>query len=540
MKKTQSYSEQWPDFQWLVESLQEPSLYQHHPKKIQLVQTHGSLVIIAKPYVYKLKKPVDFGFLNYSTLAFRRLNLERELQFNQALAPEVYQEVKPLYLQGERLSWTDGDLLEWVLVMRYLPRKWFLDRRIERGDVDFKDMDRVISLLADFYSLPETQSVRKGTVAYLRTAIRNNFLFTKPFIDDLVPSHVHAALQRSALQGFKRLRGVLAKRMERHWRWCHGDLHLDHIHVTPKRVRIYDCIEFNDGLRWIDMANDLAFMAMDLDFYGRSDLARHLLRRGARVLRDTTMHQVVDFYKTYRALVRAKVESLQVYDSDSERSGKGNLEKRKRAVSYFRLALDYTLTGRHPTVFVVMGNIGTGKSTIAEKLADCLGCDHINSDRVRKELAGMIPTRRSNDEQRKRLYQPSMTKKTYAALCHRALACVMEDRSVVLDATFGQPVYRKPLVSACEKNGIEMRWIELTASDGVIKRRLKTRDHAPNVVSDALSEDFSTLARNYDSPVDSELEAILRVRSTGQVETVLKRLLDGLIDLQMDQVLASK
>ena len=529
-----------PDFDWLLDALNHPSIYPHHPKRIQMIQTHGSLVIIAKPYVYKIKKPVDFGFLNYSTLELRKLNLDRELRFNQKLAPGVYLKVRPLFRRKGRLSWADGDLMEWVLVMRYLPQKWFLDRRIQRGDIAVADMDRVISLLTDFYSQPETRSARKGSVAYLRTAIRNNFRFTKPFINDLVPSYVHASLQRHARLGFQRLKDILDERMRQCWRWCHGDLHLDHIHVTPEQIRIYDCIEFNDGLRWIDLANDLAFLAMDLDFYGRTDLARYLLTHAAQTLKDSTMHQVVDFYKTYRALVRAKVESLQVYDSGSRKSGKGHPEKRQRAASYFRLALDYAVTGRRPMILVVMGNIATGKSTLARKLADSLGCEAVNSDHVRKELVGISPTHRSSSGEKKRLYQPSVTKKTYAALRDHALACVQEDRSVVVDATFGQAAQRKSFASACAKKRIEVRWVELTASDALIRRRLKIRDSEPDVVSDARFEDFSILAGKYDAPGDSEMEKILRIPSTGRGDTVLKRVLDGLIDLQMDQVLASK
>lgn len=540
MTKAKPSSKKLPDFQWLLARLQDPSFYPHHSGKTQVIQTHGSLVIIAKPYVYKIKKNVDFGFLDYSTLSLRRLNLERELRYNQKLAPDVYLDLIPLYCHGDRLSWTHGDLVEWVLVMRYLQPRWFLDRRIQKGDITIADMYRVISLLNDFYSQPETQSARKGTVSYLRTAIRNNFRFTKPFVNDLVPACVHASLRRHARLGFERLGGILTERMRRCWRWCHGDLHLDHIHVTPEAIRIYDCIEFNDGLRWIDLANDLGFLAMDLDFYGRSDLARHLLRRSSALMGDATMHQVVDFYKTYRAMVRAKVESLQVYDSGSDQSGKGNLLKRKRAVSYFQLALDYAVTGRHPVVIVILGNIGTGKSTIAAGLADCLGCDHINSDRVRKELLGMTPTHRSDKEERKRLYQSSMTKKTYAALRDRAIACVLSDRSVVLDATFGQEAVRKALASAFARKQVEVIWIELTASDALIRRRLKGRDSEQQVVSDARLQDFSTLAARYASPGDAELNNLVRVQSTGRVDTVMKRVLDELIDRRMDQVLASK
>ena len=529
-----------PDLDGLLKALGNSSFYPHRPKRIKLVQTHGSLLVIAKPYVYKIKKPVDFGFLNYSTLDLRKFNLERELSFNQKLASGVYLEVRPLYRRKGRLSWADGDLVEWVLVMRYLPQKWFLDSRIQRGDIATSDLDRVLSLLTDFYSQPETRSARNGSVAYLRTAIRNNFRFTKPFINDLVPSYVHASLQRHARLGFQRLKEILDERMRRCWRWCHGDLHLDHIHVTPEQIRIYDCIEFNDGLRWIDTANDLAFLAMDLDFYGRTDLARYLLTHAAQILKDSTMHQVVDFYRTYRALVRAKVESLQVYDSDSKKSGKGNLEKRQRATSYFRLALDYAVTGRRPMILVIMGNIATGKSTLARKLADSLGCAAVNSDHVRKELVGVAPTHRSSSKEKKRLYQPTMTKKTYAALRDQALACVEEDQSVVVDATFGQVAQRKTFAKACAKKQIEVRWVELTASDALIRRRLKIRDSEPDVVSDARFEDFSILARKYDSPGDSEMEKILRIPSTGRGDAVLKRVLDGLIDLQMDQVLASK
>lgn len=528
------------DFQWLQHHLRNRSFYPHHPKKLQFVQTHGSLVVIAKPYVYKIKKPVDFGFMDYSTLALRKLNLDRELSYNEQLAPGVYLEVKPLYVNSGKLSWTDGELVEWVLVMRYLPHKWFLDQRIQRGDIDSRHIDQIGQILSKFYSQPVNQSSNKGSIAYLRTAIRNNFRFTKPFADDLVPGFVHASLRHHAQLGFLKLRGILNNRMQHAWRWCHGDLHLDHIHVKPKAIRIYDCIEFNDGLRWIDMANDLAFLAMDLDYYRRSDLARHLIRKASSQLNDATMPQVVDFYKTYRAMVRAKVESLQVYSSGAAEKDIENNEKRRRAESYFRLALDYAVTGRCPLVIVVMGRIGTGKSTVAKKLSECLGCAHINSDEVRKTLAGIPLTQQTDRAQRRTLYASSMTRKVYASMRQMAMDAVDRDQSVVLDATYRTAAERRRLKQVCKKEGISIRWVEMIASDATIKRRLKQRDREMDVISDARLSDFETLTRKYVSPKSGESASMLSISSHGQLDATLKRVLIGLIDQQMDHVLRSK
>ena len=176
---------------------------------------------------------------------------------------------------------------------------------------------------------------------------------------------------------------------------CHGDLHLDHIHLAPEATTIFDCIEFNDRFRFIDIANDLAFLAMDFDFEGRSDLGNLLLRNAARELGNAGMLKVANFYKCYRAFVRGKVESIQAMEKETEDPQKHE----KQADRYFRLAMRYAVTDSGPLMLVVMGRVGTGKTTVAKELASEFAWPIFSSDKIRKTLAGLPPTERSPAEQ---------------------------------------------------------------------------------------------------------------------------------------------
>jgi uncharacterized protein len=295
-------------------------------------------------------------------------------------------------------------------------------------------------------------------------------------------------------------------------------------------LTIYDCIEFNDRFRCIDIANDVAFFAMDLDYHGRPDLSKQFGARMADALGDQPMLRLMDFYKCCRAYVRGKVESFQ-------QSGAGipERERRKsqlRAERYFRLALQYAVSGSEPKVVIVMGRAASGKSTIAKCLGRELGWEVFSSDQTRKALAGVPLYKRCGPAVRRRLYSPEMTRKTYDTLFSNAINRVQAQRSVIIDATFSSRQRRDELKQLLGTLGVAYCFVEAQASEETLKRRLMAREEKPDEASDARLEDFQALTRSYEAPLEIGAGYLVAVDTerpfqTTAVET-LKALTQGI------------
>lgn len=392
----------------LLPFLLNPQSYPHRPREVRLVQTHASFVFIAPPFVFKVKKPVNFGFLDFSTLERRRHFCEREVELNRRLCPGAYLGVVPISAAGGGFTFGAGDaVVEYAVQMRQLTQRHFLDRVLARGAVTPRDLDRIAAALKAFYLAqhPTAAVEAWGRVDRLRISTDENFRQTRAFIGRTISRAALAAIRRFT-NGFYRRNGALfaARVRGRSIRDCHGDLHLEHIHLTPGALHIYDCIEFNDRFRYVDVASDAAFLAMDLDFEGRPNLARHFVAKLAAALHDDGLPRLMDFYKCYRAYVRGKVESLHsAAPAAPEAERQASAERARR---YFRLALRYAVAGSGPLVLVVMGRIASGKSTLARALGAKLGWEVVSSNRVRKELAGYPLFERSSAAARHRLIPP--------------------------------------------------------------------------------------------------------------------------------------
>jgi aminoglycoside phosphotransferase family enzyme len=306
---------------------------------VRLIETHISWVFVAPPFVYKVKKPVNLGFLDFSTLEKRRHFCQRELDLNRRLCPEVYLDVIPIYKRASGFSFRrDGVIAEYCVKMKELPSGWFLNQLLAKELVSESEINRVVSRLHRFYESepPDPETEEWGTPEKLKISTDENFAQVAPFIGRTISPAAFETI-RYFTNRFYVVNGNLFRlRIQQHRiRDCDGDLHLDHIHFTPDATTIFDCIEFNDRFRFIDIANDLAFLAMDFDFEGRSDLGNLLLGKAAREFRDPEMLKVSDFYKCYRAFVRGKVESIQAIEPETAEP----TEHEKQATRYFRLAL---------------------------------------------------------------------------------------------------------------------------------------------------------------------------------------------------------
>ncbi len=439
------------------------------------LQTHISWVFIAPPFVFKVKKPVRLGFLDFSTLQKRHHFCQRELELNRRLCPEVYLGVVPIYARGDDFSFdADGEIVEYALQMRELPKGWFLSELLAKGSVGEIEIHRIISCLHRFYEseTPSPEIAAWGTPEKLKISTDENFAQVEAFVGQTISAVAFEAIRHFTNSFYLAHARLFHERIQQQRiRDCHGDLHLDHVHLTPEATTIFDCIEFNDRFRFIDIANDLAFLAMDFDFEGKRELGSLLLREAAREFNDAGLLRLANFYKCYRAFVRGKVESLQTTSTEPSCAQ----EHRKRAARYFHLALRYATCGSQPFLLVIMGRIGTGKSTLARQLASELDWPVFSSDRIRKTLAGVPLLERTAPELRPKVYSSEMTDRTYQELVGQGLAALATSGGVILDATFSSRAKRDYLRDECAKASALLQMVELKTENEEVARRLKAR-----------------------------------------------------------------
>ena len=475
---------------------------------------------------------MNLGFLDFSTLEKRHYFCRREIELNRRLAPEIYLDAVSVYETDSGFSFKPpGKIVEYAVKMKELPHGCFLNELVEKNRVGEKEIDRVIFTLHRFYQAetPTTEIEQWGTLEKLKISTDENFTQVEPFIGKTISPAAFDANRHYTNQFYKLNENLFHERIQQHRILdCHGDLRLDHVHLTLQATTIFDCIEFNDRFRFIDIANDLAFLAMDFDFKDRSDLGNLFLRNAARELGDAGMLKVANFYKCYRAFVRGKVASIQATEKETTNSG----EHEKQAVRYFRLALEYAIAGAEPSIVVVMGRVGTGKSTIAKRLANELDWPVFSSDETRKTLAGVPLTQRTPSELRANIYSARMTQETYRELLKDGLAAIgCCNRGVILDATFSRRGLRKFLRDECKKADVPIQFIELEVDPNEVKNRLELRDEKTAETSDARLEDFEKLNAVYQPP--SELAPdLIRVSTNASVSDAVKAILLCLAEKQ--------
>ena len=461
---------------------------------------------------------------------------------NRRLCPEIYLDAIPIYETDSGFSFKPrGKIVEYAVKMKELPRGCFLNELLEKNLVGEKEINRVISILHRFYQAetPTPKIEQWGTPEKLKISTDENFTQVESFIGKTISPAAFEAIRHYTNQFYELNENLFHERIQQHRVLdCHGDLRLDHVHLTAEATTIFDCIEFNDRFRFIDIANDLAFLAMDFDFKGRSDVGNLFLRNAARELDDAGMLKVANFYKCYRAFVRGKVESIQATEKETTNSG----EHQKQAARYFRLALGYAVAGAEPSILVVMGRVGTGKSFIAKRLASELDWPVFSSDETRKTLTGVPLTQRTPSELRAKIYSARITQQTYKKLIKDGLAaigCSQDRRSrplttpvgVVLDATFSTRVLRKFLSDECKKASVRFQFVELEVDPEEIKHRLKLRDEKTAETSDARLEDFEKLNAQYQPPSEFAPNMV-SVSTTSTVSDTVKAILLRLAEKQ--------
>ncbi|MDR8393274.1 AAA family ATPase [Aliifodinibius sp. S!AR15-10] len=523
----------------LIHFLEQPDSYSHQPEQVKHLQTHISHVFIADPYVYKIKKTVDLEFLDYSTLQKRKKFCQREVELNRRLTDDIYLGVVPITLHDNQFGLEEGEhstVVEYAVKMNRLPEEYFLHSLIQNESLTTTHLDRVVDKLASFYGEqdPSPEVLEYGAVEKIKYNTDENFRQTKPFSDEIIDRASYNAIKAYTNGYFEQNTGLFKHRIEeKRIVDGHGDLHLDHIHITPQKVQIYDCIEFNERFRYGDLAVDLAFLAMDLDFNGRWKEERYFVEQMAAKLGDADLHRMINFYKCYRAYVKGKVKSLQSTEQEVAKEDRKQAEETARR--YFDLSLRYATLGSKPMACIFMGRIGSGKSTLAGNLAEKMSIDYYSSDYVRKSMAGLPIYERTPASEREELYSPEMSDKTYEELHNRALQKLNQGESVILDATFSNQEGRQEWMKLLEAQQFEYLFVETEASDETIKERLKQRDNGSEIVSDARLEDFEELDQNYQPPIEIHPSNHIRVNTEQPVNNTLQELYLKLVERRLEQ-----
>ena len=462
----------------IVAALTDPAVYPHAVDHVELVETHISWVFLAGDRVYKVKKPVDLGFLDFTTLERRRFFCEEEVRLNRRLTHDVYLGVVDLNGRDTIALGGPGPTVEVAVMMQRLPNDRMLDELVRRNAAAPELLEELGHIVARFHAEAPTggEIDDLGSLATIRANWSENFAQTERLHPDVLPAEwrrtVRAWVERFMEREASRFAARVAAGRARD---CHGDLQAQHVCCTEP-IQIFDCIEFNHRFRYGDVAGEIAFLAMDLDRLGRPDLALRFLNAYLEASGDYDAVPLIDFYRAYRAFVRGKVLSFQI-DQRPEAAAK--------ARDRFALAVRYTERRDRPRLLITSGVIGSGKSTLARHVAASLGAIVVRTDAVRKRLAGLALSERRQAGFGEGFYRPEMTERTYAEAMSLAARILQSGWPVVVDGAFSSSAQRHLARQAALEAGVAFVVLWCDAPDPVLAERLRRRAHDPDEVSDA-------------------------------------------------------
>lgn len=479
----------------LVKALLKPEAYPHHPRKIELTQTQMSFIFLTGDYAYKVKKPVNLGFLDYTTLEKRHFFCRQELELNQRLSPDVYLEVVPIVKTGKLIRiGGDGEIIEYAVKMRQLPLERMMDRLLPINQVTEEMVVQVAEKVAAFHAKARTSPEigAYGKLEAITTNTDENFAQTEKYIGVSITPQKYQHIKAYTDNFVVSKKALFDKRVkDGRIRDCHGDLHAAHV-CFSNGIQIYDCIEFNDRFRYGDVASEVAFLAMDLDRYQRADLSQAFVNAYVRFSRDEELLQLLSFYKCYRAYVRGKVACFMLddpYIKDKEAA-------LAAAQTYFDLACRYTRV--RPLLLITTGLVGTGKSTVAEALSRSLGLHVISSDITRKRLANIPQTEHRFEPFKDGVYSEDFTRKTYDEMFAQARKLLSQGQSVILDASFKKRQDRLQAKKLADEMKVDFAVIECILNEKTVKKRLEQRLKEGSV-SDGRWEIYESQKRDFDN-----------------------------------------
>ncbi|MEN8260477.1 MAG: AAA family ATPase [Pseudomonadota bacterium] len=458
----------------LIKSLFDPKVYDHTAGTISLQQTHISWVLLVGDYAYKIKKPVNFGFLDFSTLDKRHFYCNEELRLNRRLAPDLYLDVVAITGTPHRPRINGpGSAFEYAVKMRRFPNECLLDRLIEENRLETGHIDALADEIATFHARVERAGAtdNHGIPENIHASVLENFDQILPFVGGAPDTRRLAALQEWCEAEFTRIRTLMQTRKKEGFvRECHGDLHLGNIVLIDHRPTLFDCIEFSEKLRWIDVISEVAFIVMDLMARSRPNLSYRLLNRYLFITGDYPGLQLLRYYLFYRAIVRAKIAMLSLAAADNE--AQQALIQRYR--TYIELAESSTRP-TEPILAITHGLSGSGKSVLAAKLSEHMKAVWLRSDVERKRLAGYCAHADTRSDIAGGIYSEDMSRTTYTHLADTARLLLQSGLSVIVDAAFLKRWQRDCLLHIAQVSRVPLLILDSQAPLETLRARVRNR-----------------------------------------------------------------
>jgi aminoglycoside phosphotransferase family enzyme/predicted kinase len=500
----------------LIEQMLQPGFYPHAvTEPIQLIQTHVSYVLLTGDYVYKLKKPVNFGFLDYSTLEKRLHFCQEELRLNQRGAGELYLQVLPVTLTDQKYDLEGtGEIVEYALKMRQFPQECLFSELFSQNKLNEMHLEELGRVVAKYHSQAETNDYIRsfGQVSQVRLAIDENYEQTLKYIGGPQTQEQLTETKAYTDKFFAQRPELFTSRIANNYiRECHGDLHLRNIAMWHDKIMLFDCIEFNEPFRFVDVMYDVAFTVMDIEAKGRKDLGNAFLNAYVEQTGDWEGLQLLPLYLSRQAYVRAKVTSFLLDDPSVPPAVKEDAAK--TASAYYRQAWKYT-QHKQGKLILMSGLSGSGKSTTAKYLARKIGAVHLRSDAVRKHLAGIPLLERGGDD----IYTPEMTQKTYNRLLILGVTLANQGWDVILDAKYDRQHLRQAAIIQAQQNHLPLQIIHCTAPLEVLQERLTNRT---GDIADATADLLVSQLNQAEPFTDAEQPYIKILDTTQPVETQL-------------------
>jgi aminoglycoside phosphotransferase family enzyme/predicted kinase len=508
----------------IIDFFLDPSSYQHAVNDIEHYQTHVSHLFFAGDYVYKVKKPVNLGFLDFSTLEKRRAAAIAELELNRRVSPDIYLDVAAVHRDDEdRLSFGDPAIVEEIaVVMKRLPEEARLSKLIESDTATPAMMQSLGRLVADFHARAETSPEIEsfGSLDTVRHNWDENFEQTEPFIGRTLTHRTWDLCKRDIERYMRVYADLFEMRVKDGWiRDCHGDLQTDDIFIDPETgaAKVLDCIEFNERFRFSDTLADIAFLSMDLRNRGRDDLAKAFLDAYYERVTDQPVPSLLRFYESYRAYVRGKVRSFVIDQTGPSAEMKAAASDEARR--FFDLSLADALRLR-PRLILVTGLMGSGKTRHANELARRAAARVLHSDVVRKQLAGLDPQEEQKVAFGTGIYSSDWTEQTYAALVAEARKELAWGNSIILDASWSKARHRAMARRAATEREALFAIMECAAPEEVLRHRLSKSTRS---VTDGRLELLDDQRDAYEAPEAEEAELLLQIDTSGDLQRAASR-----------------
>jgi len=486
----------------LIAALTDPVRYPHPVDTVDHLETHISHILLAGDYAYKIKKPVNLGFLDFTSLARRRTFCEEELRLNRRLAPDLYLDCIAIGARPDApvLGCMPDQAIEFAVKMRRFPQAALLDRCLDEGRLETRQLDALAHRLAEFHTNADRagQDTPFGAPERVLQPALDNFNHCRQLLSDPATVTDLATLEHWTKTTHQALYDTFAARKAGGFiREGHGDMHLGNMLLKDDRILVFDGIEFNDDLRWIDVMNDLAFLCMDLHYRRVPELAWRLLNGYLEVSGDYAGLAVLSYYQTYRALVRTKVAAIRLSQPDLTPEQQADAQTECR--SHLALALQF-IQRKTPFLLITHGLSGSGKTTLTTPLLERLGAVRIRSDVERKRLFGLSPLARSESMLDQGIYTADASERTYQRLYELAEGILTAGFPVMVDATFLERSRRQHFRELAARLGAPFVLLVCSAEPEELRARLMKRQERGEDAAEADSKVLERQLRDYRPP----------------------------------------